>query len=106
MNFAFSEEQDELVRAAEELGIELAPVSVRVMPEQPSVQEAEEGTDKLDADGLFSVPADEQTVDLDAALAGTTTDTASAGDDPFADLGEVTIKDLTTPTDDEAESDE
>jgi DNA-directed RNA polymerase subunit beta len=100
-----TEEQDELVRAAEELGIELAPVSVRMQPETPTVQEAEEGTDKIDVEGLFSVPADEQTVDLDAALAGATESSSKDDeDDPLADLGAITLGDI-TGADAEADTD-
>jgi DNA-directed RNA polymerase subunit beta len=100
-----TEEQDELVRAAEELGIELAPVSVRMTPETPTVQEAEEGTDKIDVEGLFSVPADEQTVDLDAALAGVPESSSKDDeDDPLADLGAITLGDI-TGADAEADTD-
>jgi DNA-directed RNA polymerase subunit beta len=98
-----SEEQDELVRAAEELGIELAPVAERAVPEMPSIQDTEEGNDRVDPDGIFQVAADETTVDLDAELAGVT-DTSAAkteegsDDDPFGDIGEINISDLSTPS--------
>jgi DNA-directed RNA polymerase subunit beta len=94
-----TEEQDELVRAAEELGIELAPVAARATPELPTVQDTEEGNDQVDPDGIFKVAADEQTVDLDAELAGvsggdTAADGEDAAEDPFADIGEINITDL------------
>jgi hypothetical protein len=88
-----SEEQDELVRAAEELGIELAPGGSRAVPETPTVQDTEEGNDQVDPDGVFKVAADEQTIDLDAELAGVDA-TATEEEDPFGDIGDVDIKDL------------
>jgi DNA-directed RNA polymerase subunit beta len=97
-----SEEQDELVRAAEELGIELAPVSAPMVAELPSVQDTEEGNDKSDPNNIFAVATDEATttVDLDAELAnvdsGSTTD---AAEDPFGDIGEIDIKDLSAGDD-------
>mgnify|MGYP006275734591 CR=1 FL=1 len=92
-----TEETDELVRAAEELGIELAPVSSRVVPETPTAQDTEEGNDVVDPEGIFHTPADEATttIDLDAELAAS--DSGSSDDeeeDPFADIGEISIGDL------------
>jgi DNA-directed RNA polymerase subunit beta len=95
-----TEEQDELVRAAEELGIELAPVSSRATAESPTAQDVEEGNDKVDPDGIFNIAADEAVgtvVDLDAELAGV--DTTAAKDDeedPFAalEVEDVSITDL------------
>ncbi|MCW2959986.1 MAG: DNA-directed polymerase subunit beta [Thermoleophilia bacterium] len=96
-----TEEQDELVRAAEELGIELAPVAGRATAESPSAQDVEEGNDKVDPDGIFNIAADESTgtvVDLDAELAGVdTTSVKDDEEDPFASLAideDVSIKDL------------
>jgi DNA-directed RNA polymerase subunit beta len=100
-----TEEQDELVRAAEELGIELAPVSSRATAESPTAQDVEEGNDKVDPDGIFNIAADESTsttVDLDAELAGVKNEDAK--EDPLgtieidedvtiADLGKVVEKD-------------
>jgi DNA-directed RNA polymerase subunit beta len=99
-----TEEQDELVRAAEELGIELAPVSVRATSESPSAQDVEEGNDKVDPDGIFSIAADETTttVDLDAELAGVKTD--EPADDPLGAIeidDDVTIADLGTGAEEE-----
>ena len=60
------EEDDELLRAAEELGIDLSPGSLRAAARQPTAQEAEEGQERVDADGELALPADESLVDLDA----------------------------------------
>ncbi|MFZ1881921.1 MAG: hypothetical protein WAU41_17405, partial [Gaiellaceae bacterium] len=60
------EEDDELLRAAEELGIDLSPGSLRAAARQPTAQEAEEGQDRVDTDGeLQPLPADESLEDLD-----------------------------------------
>jgi DNA-directed RNA polymerase subunit beta len=87
-----TEEQDELVRAAEELGIELAPISTRATAESPSAQDLEEGNDKVDPDGIFNIAADESTstIDLDAELAGVDAGGTEDADDP---LGNITIDD-------------
>ena len=45
------EEDDELLRAAEELGIDLSPGSLRATARQPTAEEAEEGQERVDADG-------------------------------------------------------
>jgi DNA-directed RNA polymerase subunit beta len=54
------EEEDELLRAAEELGIDLAPVAGRAAARDPEAQELEEGADRVDADGELNVAIDEQ----------------------------------------------
>ena len=59
------EEDDELLRAAEELGIDLSPGSLRAAARQPTAQEAEEGQERVDTDGELVLPADEALVDLD-----------------------------------------
>ena len=61
------EEDDELLRAAEELGIDLSPGSLRVAAAQPTPQETDEGADRVDADGEFALPTDETLVDVDGA---------------------------------------
>ena len=58
------EEEDELLRAAEELGIDLSPGSLRAAAREPGVQEAEEGQDRVDQDGELALPADETLVDV------------------------------------------
>ncbi|HEX5449202.1 MAG TPA: hypothetical protein VFW85_04015, partial [Gaiellaceae bacterium] len=59
------EEDDELLRAAEELGIDLSPGSLRAAARQPTGQEVEEGQDRVDSDGELALPTDESLDDLD-----------------------------------------
>jgi DNA-directed RNA polymerase subunit beta len=56
---AVREEDDELLRAAEELGIDLRPVAGRAAARDPEAQELEEGVDRIDEDGELTVPNDE-----------------------------------------------
>ena len=60
------EEDDELLRAAEELGIDLSPGSLRAAARQPTGQELEEGQDRVDEGGELMLPADESLEDIDA----------------------------------------
>jgi len=60
------EEDDELLRAAEELGIDLSPGSLRAAARQPTAQEVDEGQDRVDQDGELALPVDESLADLDA----------------------------------------
>ncbi len=62
------EEDDELLRAAEELGIDLSPGSLRAAARQPTGQEIEEGQDRIDTDGDLALPADEALEDFDALV--------------------------------------
>ena len=80
------EEEDELLRAAEELGIDLPPVAGRAAARDPEAQELEEGADRVDADGELTVADDEAArrgvVEDDLDLAPTTarrTPTATSG---------------------------
>src|SRR4029077_12525643 len=57
------EEEDELLRAAEELGIDLSPGSLRAVGRAPTAEEAEEGQVAVE-DGDMSLPADESLGDL------------------------------------------
>jgi DNA-directed RNA polymerase subunit beta len=59
------EEEDELLRAAEELGIDLSPGSLRAAARPPDAQELEEGQERVDQDGELALPADEALEDLD-----------------------------------------
>ncbi|TML87201.1 MAG: DNA-directed RNA polymerase subunit beta, partial [Actinobacteria bacterium] len=59
------EEEDELLRAAEELGIDLSPGSLRAVGRQPTAEELEEGQERVDQDGEMTMPADETLGDLD-----------------------------------------
>jgi DNA-directed RNA polymerase subunit beta len=62
------EEDDELLRAAEELGIDLSPGSLRAAARQPTGQELEEGQDRIDVDGDLALPADEALEDFDGLV--------------------------------------
>ena len=59
------EEDDELLRAAEELGIDLSPGSLRAAARQPTAEEAEEGQERTTETGAeLTLPADEAINDL------------------------------------------
>ena len=58
------EEDDELLRAAEELGIDLSPGSLRAVGRPPTAEEAEEGQERVDQDGEMALPNDEALGDL------------------------------------------
>jgi DNA-directed RNA polymerase subunit beta len=58
------EEDDELLRAAEELGIDLSPGNLRPAPREPSPEEVEEGQEAVDEAGELALPADEVLGDL------------------------------------------
>jgi len=58
------EEDDELLRAAEELGIDLSPGSLRAAARAPAAQEVEEGQERMDETGELTLPADETLGDL------------------------------------------
>jgi DNA-directed RNA polymerase subunit beta len=59
------EEDDELLRAAEELGIDLSPGSLRAAARQPTAEEVEEGAERTDEAGAeLTLPADEALGDL------------------------------------------
>ena len=64
------EEDDELLRAAEELGIDLSPGSLRAAARQPTAEETEEGAESVvDGEGELALAADEELDDLtDVAL--------------------------------------
>jgi DNA-directed RNA polymerase subunit beta len=61
------EEDDELLRAAEELGIDLSPGSLRAAARPPTAEEVEEGQERVDETGELALPADEALGDLDEA---------------------------------------
>jgi DNA-directed RNA polymerase subunit beta len=58
------EEEDELLRAAEELGIDLSPGSLRAAARDPNAEELEEGQERVDQDGEMALPNDEQLIDV------------------------------------------
>jgi len=57
---AVREEDDELLRAAEELGIDLRPVAGRAAGRDPEAQELEEGVERVDVEGELTVANDEE----------------------------------------------
>jgi DNA-directed RNA polymerase subunit beta len=59
------EEDDELLRAAEELGIDLSPGSLRAAARQPTAEEVEEGAEAADEGGELLVAADEELGDVE-----------------------------------------
>jgi DNA-directed RNA polymerase subunit beta len=61
------EEDDELLRAAEELGIDLSPGSLRAAARQPTAEEVEEGEEAADEGGELLVAADEVLEDVEEA---------------------------------------
>ena len=62
------EEEDELLRAAEELGIDLSPGSLRAAAREPTAEEVEEGAERVDETGELSLPADEVLSELDVEV--------------------------------------
>ena len=58
------EEDDELLRAAEELGIDLSPGSLRAAARPPTAEEVEEGQERVDESGELALPSDEVLGDL------------------------------------------
>src|SRR5262249_59440277 len=83
------EEEDELLRAAEELGIDLSPGSLRAAAREPTAEEVEEGAERVDEDGELALPADETLSELDVG-GDTDADEAEEEEQPleidFADL--------------------
>ena len=61
------EEDDELLRAAEELGIDLSPGSLRAAAREPTGQEVEEGQERVDESGELTLPADEALGDVEVS---------------------------------------
>jgi len=58
------EEEDELLRAAEELGIDLSPGSLRAAARDPNAEELEEGQERVDQNGELALPNDEVLADI------------------------------------------
>ncbi len=79
------EEDDELLRAAEELGIDLSPGSLRAAARQPTAEELEEGGERADENGELVVAADEELgeVDVETPLV----------DVPVGELADVEVED-------------
>src|SRR5207244_11260336 len=92
------EEDDELLRAAEELGIDLSPGSLRAAARQPTAEEVEEGQERVDQDGELALPADEELgdlagVDISPAVAAEEEAEEQTGPVMDADLADLEIED-------------
>jgi DNA-directed RNA polymerase subunit beta len=73
------EEDDELLRAAEELGIDLSPGSLRAAARPAEAQETEEGQERVDETGQeLILPADETLSDLADVEVGADSEAAEA----------------------------
>jgi DNA-directed RNA polymerase subunit beta len=59
------EEDDELLRAAEELGIDLSPGNLRAAARPPTAEEVEEGQERVDETGEMTLPVEEELEDLE-----------------------------------------
>ncbi len=85
------EEEDELLRAAEELGIDLSPGSLRAVGREPTAEEQEEGQERVDSEGELNLPTDESLGDLEnVEVSDEEGEAAETGD---ADLVDAEIED-------------
>jgi DNA-directed RNA polymerase subunit beta len=90
------EEDDELLRAAEELGIDLSPGSLRAVGRQPTAEEAEEGQERVDQDGELALPNDEalgDLTDVEVVAEGDTDDTGDEEEAPALAEPELELED-------------
>jgi DNA-directed RNA polymerase subunit beta len=86
------EEEDELLRAAEELGIDLSPGSLRAVGREPTAEEAEEGQERTDETGAeLTLPVDESLGDLEDVEVS---DEQEAKEDADAEIGPLGEPDL------------
>jgi DNA-directed RNA polymerase subunit beta len=88
------EEEDELLRAAEELGIDLSPGSLRAVGREPTAEEQEEGQERVDQDGELTLPADEALGDLEDVEVSDQQDAKEDADAEIGPLGEKDLVDL------------
>ena len=88
------EEEDELLRAAEELGIDLSPGSLRAVGRQPTAEEAEEGQERVDEEGEITVPADESLGDLDDVAISEQDEAKEEAEAEVGPLGDADLVDL------------
>jgi hypothetical protein len=88
------EEEDELLRAAEELGIDLSPGSLRAVGRQPTAEEAEEGQERVDVDGEIALPADESLGDLDDVAISQEDEAKEEAEAEVGPLGDADLVDL------------
>jgi DNA-directed RNA polymerase subunit beta len=88
------EEEDELLRAAEELGIDLSPGSLRAVGRQPTAEELEEGQERVDQDGEIALPADESLGDLDEVEISPSDKAEEEAEEEIGPLGDDELVDL------------
>jgi DNA-directed RNA polymerase subunit beta len=88
------EEEDELLRAAEELGIDLSPGSLRAVGREPTAEEQEEGQERVDQDGELTLPADEALGDLEDVEVSDEKEAEEEADAEVGPLGEKDLVDL------------
>jgi DNA-directed RNA polymerase subunit beta len=88
------EEDDELLRAAEELGIDLSPGSLRAAARQPTGQEVEEGQERVDETGDLTLPADETLGDLEDVEISPEEEAEEEADAQIGALGDPELADL------------
>ena len=88
------EEEDELLRAAEELGIDLSPGSLRAVGREPTAEEAEEGQERVDQDGELTLPADEALGDLEDVEVSDEKEAQEEADAEVGPLGQPDLVDL------------
>jgi DNA-directed RNA polymerase subunit beta len=88
------EEEDELLRAAEELGIDLSPGSLRAVGRTPTAEETEEGQERVDQDGELALPADESLGDLDDVEVSAGKEAEEEADAEIGPLGDKDLVDL------------
>ena len=88
------EEDDELLRAAEELGIDLSPGSLRAAARQPTAEEVEEGQERVDQDGELALPTDEALGDLDDVEVSPAEEAEEEVEAEIGPLGEADLADV------------
>jgi len=88
------DEDDELLRAAEELGIDLSPGSLRAAARQPTAEEVEEGQERVDQDGEMALPSDEVLDDLDDVELASGETKAEEADAAVGPTGDAELADL------------
>jgi DNA-directed RNA polymerase subunit beta len=88
------EEEDELLRAAEELGIDLSPGSLRAVGRTPTAEEVEEGQERVDQDGELALPVDESLGDLDDVEVSEKEEAEEEAEAEIGPLGDADLVDL------------
>ncbi len=88
------EEEDELLRAAEELGIDLSPGSLRAAARPPTAEEVEEGQERVDETGELTVPADEALGDLEGVGLSPEEEAVEEAEEQIGPLADVDLADL------------